>query len=140
MTYKTILFNYYYLLISTDGHLNEKEIAMWDVINSTEELKMKLPDNQFTQLATLDRSMLQKETLLALKKLDRHRQVRTLAWLTITANADGFMDRREWQFIYTLYQKELNLNLEEIMQDQKKLSKVIRDKNFFTGVSYRQVA
>jgi hypothetical protein len=39
----------------------------------------------------------------------------------VIANADGFMDKTEWQFIYKVYHKELGLNLDEIMKTQKEL-------------------
>lgn len=37
------------------------------------------------------------------------------------ANADGFMDPTEWRMIYQLYKDELNLNLDDILTQQKKI-------------------
>jgi hypothetical protein len=41
------------------------------------------------------------------------------------------MDKAEWQFIYKIYHKELNLPLDDIMEVQKELSKLTRDNSVF---------
>jgi hypothetical protein len=43
------------------------------------------------------------------------------------ANADGFMDKSEWQFIYKIYHKELHLPLDDIMEVQKELNMLTRN-------------
>ena len=65
--------------------------------------------------------MVLSECLEELKKLDHKKQARCVAWLCVIANADGFMDKAEWQFIYNLYHKELHLQLDEVMKLQKEL-------------------
>jgi len=45
--------------------------------------------------------------------------------MCVVANADGFMDRAEWQLIYKIYHKELGLPLNEIFSVQKELNKLI---------------
>ena len=51
-----------------------------------------------------------------------------MAWLCVVANADGFMDKAEWHFIYDIYHKSLNLPLDEIMVVQKQLNQIGREK------------
>ena len=51
--------------------------------------------------------------------------IRCIAWLCVLANADGFMDRAEWQFIYKIYHRELQLPLDVIMGVQKELMRKI---------------
>jgi uncharacterized tellurite resistance protein B-like protein len=63
--------------------------------------------------------------------LDRNLQIRIVAWLCVVANGDGFMDKTEWQLIYTIYHKELNLPLEEIFKVQKELNRIPREKSSF---------
>jgi hypothetical protein len=43
----------------------------------------------------------------------------------VLANADGFMDRNEWQLIYQIYHKELALPLSEIFTVQKELNRLV---------------
>ena len=51
--------------------------------------------------------------------------------MCVLANSDGFMDKAEWQFIYKIYHKELNLPLDSIMEVQKELAKHTRDNSVF---------
>ena len=60
-------------------------------------------------------------SLSDLRKLSKEQQIRCIAWMCVIANADGFMDRKEWQFIYKIYHKELNISLDEIMKVQNEL-------------------
>lgn len=64
-----------------------------------------------------------KEIVEGLKRLDKALQIRCIAWMCIIANADGFMDKKEWQLIYKLYHKDLGLPLDQIMKAQNELMK-----------------
>jgi hypothetical protein len=64
--------------------------------------------------------------------LDLKQQIRIVAWLCVVANADGFMDRAEWQLIYKVYHKELNLPLHDIFAVQKDLNKIIWEQTTMT--------
>jgi uncharacterized tellurite resistance protein B-like protein len=72
-----------------------------------------------------DLEQLYADSMQALQKLERKQQIRIIAWLCVGANADGFMDRAEWQLIYRIYHKDLNLPLKEIFEVQKDLNRVI---------------
>lgn len=79
----------------------------------------------FSQIKLLEvnnQNALLPEAILHLKKLSRDEQIRCIAWLCVIANSDGFMDKAEWQMIYKIYHKELQLPLEEIMKVQKGLA------------------
>jgi len=52
-------------------------------------------------------------------------QIRTIAWLCLIANSDGFMANEEWQFIYKTYFHELKLSREKILEEQKILKSKI---------------
>jgi len=54
--------------------------------------------------------------------------------LCVVANGDGFMDKTEWQLIYRIYHKELNLPLEEIFKVQKELNRLPREKYPFSSI------
>lgn len=122
MSYKTILTNLYYLLIHADGQVSESEIALGKRMISAEGIGEVEFKTQLELLKTRDRSGILTECLLGIKKLSRHQQIRCIAWLCTIANADGFMDNSEWQFIYRIYHKELNLPLNDIMKVQKELN------------------
>jgi uncharacterized tellurite resistance protein B-like protein len=85
-----------------------------------EKLKLRKPEDIY------------KECIVSLKKLDVKTQIRCVAWLCVVANADGFMDKKEWMLIYKIYQTELNLQLDDIMKVQKELNKIIHGKEFLS--------
>ena len=57
----------------------------------------------------------------SLKKCNHESKVRSIAWMSLIANSDGFMDPQEWKLIYYIYNTELKLKLSEIMEMQKQL-------------------
>jgi uncharacterized tellurite resistance protein B-like protein len=123
MNYHTILTNLYFLLIHADGKVNEKEIALGHQMVSAEGINADEFRTQMILLKSRDAAKLYSDSLANLKKLSRDKQIRCTAWLCVIANSDGFMDRAEWQFIYSLYHKELQLPLDEIMGMQKQLNR-----------------
>jgi uncharacterized tellurite resistance protein B-like protein len=66
----------------------------------------------------------------AIKKLNVKTQIRCIAWLCVVANADGFMDKKEWMLIYKVYHTELGLRLDDIMLVQKELNAFVHGKEF----------
>jgi uncharacterized tellurite resistance protein B-like protein len=82
------------------------------------------------QLKGKDTSVLLKDCIVNLKKLNVQQQVRCIAWMCVIANSDGFMDKEEWILIYRLYHTELKLSLDEIMKTQKDLNKILHGKAF----------
>jgi uncharacterized tellurite resistance protein B-like protein len=126
MTYQNILTNLYYLFIHADGKVNETEIAMGNQMACAEGIQLDEFKVQMVMLKSKDTTKVYGESLAELKKLEREHQVRCIAWLCVVANADGFMDRTEWQFIYGIYHKELRLSLDEIMAKQKELTRIPR--------------
>ena len=124
MNYKTILTHLYFLLIHVDGDVNEKEVALGRQMARNEGM---IEGDFFASLEAMkskDTTALYRNLLVSLKMLDRSRQIRSVAWLCVLANADGFMDKTEWQFIYQIYHKELNLPLEEVMKVQSDLVRI----------------
>lgn len=126
MSYNTILTTLYYLFVHADGKVNETEIAFGNQMARAEGMPIEDFKVQIVLLKSQDASKLFNESLAGLKKLDRDQQIRCIAWLCVVANADGFMDRTEWQFIYGIYHKELRLSLDEIMAKQKELARIPR--------------
>ena len=123
MNYNSIITNLYYMLVNADGKVNEREISLGQQMVSSEGIRQGEFNFQMESAKVKNSSVLLTESVMGLRSLDRKRQIRVIAWLCVVANADGFMDRAEWQFIYKIYHKELSLPLDEIMMVQKDLSR-----------------
>jgi uncharacterized tellurite resistance protein B-like protein len=125
MTYNTIITRLYFLLIYADGNVNEKEISSAKEMMKAEAIGEAEFNSQLELLKSKDHEVLLSECLLEMKKLDQAQQIRIVAWLCVLANADGFMDRNEWQLIYRIYHKELNLPLNAIFTVQRELNRLV---------------
>lgn len=125
MSFKSIIIRLYYMLIHCDGKVNEGEIALGKRMMEAEHISDAEFDRMMTELQERDLAALHKECITELKRLPRQLQIRCIAWLCVLANADGFMDRGEWQFIYKIYHRELQLPLDVIMGVQKELMRKV---------------
>jgi uncharacterized tellurite resistance protein B-like protein len=125
MNYNVIIVRLYFLLIHADGKVNEKELASARQMIRAEGISESEFQAQLEHLPSMDHETIFSECVHAIKTLHRFQQIRIVAWLCVLANADGFMDRSEWQMIYRIYHKELNLPLSEIFSVQKDLNKLV---------------
>jgi uncharacterized tellurite resistance protein B-like protein len=121
MSYHTVLTNLYFLFIHADGKVSDTEIAMGENMVKAEGISNEEFKMQLILLKSKDISTLREESITGLKNLSREQQINCIAWLCVVANADGFMDRSEWQFIYNIYHTELRISLDQIMAKQKEL-------------------
>jgi uncharacterized tellurite resistance protein B-like protein len=128
MSYQSIIIRLYFLLIYADGNANQKELNSAKQMIAAENIPEADFVAQLALLKTITHDVIYKEAIEGLKKLDRTRQLRVVAWLCVLANADGFMERSEWQLIYKIYHKELGLPLNEIFDVQKHLTKLVWEK------------
>lgn len=131
MNFKTVIIRLYYMLIYSDGKVNQGEIALGKKMIEAEGITDSEFNTQLESLKKKDTATIYKECLGDLRKLKTELQIRSIAWMCVLANSDGFMDKSEWQFIYKIYHKELNLPLDNIMEVQKELAKVTRDNSVF---------
>lgn len=122
MNFKEVLTRLYFILICSDGNVNEKEVSYGRKMVEAEGIDEKYFFSQIKLLEVNNQQGLLPEVISNLKKLGRDEQIRCIAWLCVIANADGFMDKAEWQMIYRLYHKELDLPLDEVMKVQKSLA------------------
>jgi uncharacterized tellurite resistance protein B-like protein len=130
MDFKAILTSLAYLIISADATVNDKELALARQMAKMEGMDEETFNKQFESLKNSDKADLQYKCVTALKARDRKQQVRSMAWLCVIANGDGFMDKEEWTLIYRIYHTELKLPMIEIMDEQKELNKIIHGKAF----------
>lgn len=134
MNYNTLIARLYFLLVYADGSVNDREIATAQRMIKVEGLNQEEFDVQIKLLAMKDKEALFAESMIGLKQLTFKQQVRIVAWLCVIANADGFMDRGEWQLIYKVYHKELNLPLHDIFAVQKELNMKLWEKSTVIGL------
>lgn len=125
MNFKEVLTRLYFILICSDGNVNEKEVSYGRKMVEAEGIDEKYFFSQIKILEVNNQHELLPDAVVGIKKLSRTEQIRCIAWLCVIANADGFMDKAEWQLIYKIYHKELNLPLDEIMKVQKTLAQAL---------------
>lgn len=129
MNYNTLIARLYFLLVYADGNVNEKESAIAKQMAQVEGLNEQEFEVQLKMLKSKDKELVFTESMMGMKQLNYKQQVRMIAWMCVIANSDGFMDRGEWQLIYKIYHKELNLPLHDIFAVQKELNKKIWEKS-----------
>jgi hypothetical protein len=49
----------------------------------------------------------------------------------VGANADGFMDKDEWQLNYSIYHNELKLRLDDVLRVQRKFVAEMKAKQLY---------
>jgi len=130
MDYRETITGLYYLLICADGTVNEKELQLGKKMIAAEGFDAQKFETTLEILKTKDKATLYKECLAGLKKLDKQKQIRSISWLCVIANSDGFMDKEEWMLIYKIYDTELGLLLDDILKTQKELNKILHGKAF----------
>jgi uncharacterized tellurite resistance protein B-like protein len=121
MNHKPTLIKLYHLLVCADGNVNEKELIAGKQMIKAEGINEFEFDRIIDNLKKRNASVVYSECIEELKRFDHEKQVRCIAWLSVIANADGFMDKSEWHFIYKLYHVELGLQLDDVMKKQKDL-------------------
>lgn len=127
MNYKSVISRLYFLLINSDGKVNHAEISLGKKMIQVEGIVESEFNAELEFLKGRDHADIYKECLQEMKRLKPEQQIRSIAWMCVLANSDGFMDRVEWQFIYKIYHKELHLALDDIMKVQKELSLISRE-------------
>ena len=128
MNFREILTQLYFILVCADGNVNDKEVSYGRKMVSIEGIDEPYFLSQIKLLEIKNQGVQLPDAINQLKKLTRDEQIRCVAWLCIIANADGFMDKAEWQMIYKIYHKELQLPLDEIMKVQKTISLLVYKK------------
>lgn len=115
----------YYLLTYADGELHEKEREMGERMLGHDVVTGEKFNNQISFLEASDKQVIFDDCMRELKTFSKNDQINTLAWMCLVANADGFMDKNEWDLIYRIYHKALSLDLKEITDRQKELHRFI---------------
>jgi len=130
MDYHTTITSLFFLLIYADESISDKELSRGKQMMEIEGLDESKFNSLIERLKTKKRDTIYSECVAGLKKMNREKQIRCIAWLCVVANADGFMDKKEWMLIYKIYNTELGLQLDDIMKVQKQLNAFLHGKAF----------
>ena len=115
------LVSLYHLLINADGHVDDKELKMGELMKTHEKIDDYMFDFYLNKISTQENKVVFDACVNSLNKCEHDWKVKCIAWMSLIANSDGFMDPEEWKLIYSIYNKELNLNLNDILEMQKQL-------------------
>jgi uncharacterized tellurite resistance protein B-like protein len=115
------LISLYHLLINADGHIDDKELKMGELMKKHENIDDFIFNSSLTRISALTKTNIIQGCVNSLKKCEYEWKVKCIAWMSLIANSDGFMAPEEWSLIYSIYNKELNLNLNDILEMQRQL-------------------
>ena len=115
------LVSLYHLLINADGHVDEKELKMGQLMKKHENMDDWEFNYHLRKIASKEKKEIIEDCIQSLKKCEYELKIKCIAWMSLIANSDGFMAPEEWKLIYRIYNTELNLNLADILAMQKKL-------------------
>ncbi len=120
-TFKETLLKAYYYIISADGNIEERELEIGRKMCKKEGIDEGEFQKKIEAYKNDPNQNLIDSLKTDLKKLSKEEQVKVIAYMSNTANSDGFMDALEWKMIYELYKNELQLTLEDIIQMQRQI-------------------
>lgn len=115
------LISLYYLLINADGPANENEIAMGKLMKRHEGIGDFEFDNFISRITKLEKIKIRKDCIDSLSRCEYDWQVKSIAWMSLIANSNGFMAPEEWQLIHQIYSGELNLKMTDILEMHNQL-------------------
>ncbi|MFM8911521.1 MAG: TerB family tellurite resistance protein [Flammeovirgaceae bacterium] len=119
-----------FLIVYADNLVHERELFLAKNLSLMAGFRSDLPA-YFNQLTEQDRYQLLEQSVTELKALPKEMQTQTVAQLCIVANADGFMDKDEWQMIYSIYHNELKLRLDDVLRVQRQLVAEMKAKQLY---------
>jgi len=125
MDTNTINAGAYFLLICADGQVKEKELLLGKKMIAVEGFDGKKFEDAVGAFKSQDKKQIYNTCVSGLKKMEKKKQIRCVSWLSLIANSDGFMDREEWALIYRIYNDELGIQLNEILETQKEIKGIL---------------
>ena len=108
-----------FLIVHANNVVHEREIFLAKNLSSLHGFESTSLLDEFHALEKADRYQLLENSVVELKKLPKEEQVNAIAVLCIVGNADGCMDKEEWQLIHSIYHSELRLKLDDVLKSQR---------------------
>ena len=115
----------YFLMICADKYIDTRELEMGRIMRSLENIDEKQFFGRIDEYSNQDNRVVYNRCIDALERCDRQDQVRCLAWMKVIAFSDGSMATREWELYQNICLNEINLDLNEVLEEQKKIRTVI---------------
>jgi uncharacterized tellurite resistance protein B-like protein len=113
--YEETIVTLYHLISLADGEISERELQMCSLLRRSENIDETNFNHIIKSYNGVSQTEIYRKCVNLLRTCTLEEQVGCLAWMRYIANCDGFMAREEWSIIFKIYKKELNLNLNEIM-------------------------
>jgi uncharacterized tellurite resistance protein B-like protein len=129
---QTILIEFFYLVSWADGHISPMEVKMGKAMAQREGVGENFYRLHLENIRSCRKQEIMERTIVGLKRLQREEQINILAWVSLIANSDGFMDVSEWSLIYRIYHDELKLELKDVISRQSELYRLIAKKGPFS--------
>lgn len=105
-----------YLIGNTSGDMNHFETRMYEFIKHEENISEEVADLILSEIGSMSHEYILDRGIEALNQCEKTDQVKCLAWMNKIANADGYLADQEWSIIYQVYNEELDITLEEILE------------------------
>lgn len=111
----------YYLIVQADHVIDPREEKLGQQMQQVEGIDMDAFSAAVETLRALHEDQIYKKSLELLRQCTEEQQIRIIAWVSLIANADGFMAPEEFQLIHKIYHRELQIDLQAILLQQKKI-------------------
>jgi hypothetical protein len=115
------LASFYYLIICADDVIDEREIRWGNAMLKAENIDQDCFRQKLEQFASQGRDNIYQTCLNSLKKCREELQIKSVAWMSLIANSDGFMAPKEWKLLFQIFSTELGLELKNILRVQQDL-------------------
>lgn len=129
---QTTLIEFSYLVSCADGNISPMEVNLGKAMAVREGVDENLYHLHLKSIASCRKEEIMERTIVGLKRLKREEQINILAWVSLIANSDGFMDVTEWKLIYRIYHDELKLELKDVLSRQNELYRLVAKKGPFS--------
>ena len=105
-----------YLVSKANGDMTHDETRMYEFIKQEENIPEQTAHLILNEIETRSHEYILERGIRALSQCEKPDQVKCLAWMNKIASADGNLCDHEWSIIYRVYNNELNITLEEILE------------------------
>ena len=119
--FEEALTSLYFLMICADRYIDTRELEMGRIMRSLEKIDGKQFFNRIDEYSNQDNRIIYDRCIDALERCERPDQIKCLAWMKMIAFSDGSMASREWDLYQNICLNELHLDLNEVLEAQKKI-------------------
>jgi hypothetical protein len=111
----------YFLMICADKYIDTRELEMGRIMRSLEHIDEKQFFTRIDEYSNRDNREVYDTCIESLERCDQKDQIRCLAWMKVIAFSDGSMATREWDLYQNICLNELQIDLNEVLAEQKRI-------------------